>query len=298
MNYADFRNEVVTEVKARGFNDAFIRPVTKNNGVVLYGLVIRDEGVNISPTVYMEYYFQELENGVPFDVVVGNILKKYEEFKLEDNFDVSVFTDWNKAKERLVFKLVNAETNKKLLEEVPHIPYLDLAIVFQVEVGTTADGMGTVLVRNEHADKAWGGKTAEELYEVAKVNTPNIRGSYEESLDDIVKRHLPPELRGMGVVPETPQMTVLSNVDKTNGAGVILYPNKLQELADAQDSDLVVIPSSVHEVICMELDEENLDREYLDMLVQTVNADDLDAEDILSDHIYIYRREEGKLAVA
>ena len=284
MNYAEFQEAVVAEMNERGY-EAFVRSVEKNNGVVLQGLVVRSAGVNISPTIYLEYYYEKLEDGVSFDSIVDRIEEKYEEYKLNDNFDISVFTEWEKAETKLVYKLINASTNEALLKEVPHIMYLDLAIVFMVLLECNGE-FSSILVRNPHM-KHWD-KKPEELYEVAKENTPKLLNLFEKNLTEILKEQ--------GLVPEDFEdempLTLVSNQQKLYGAGAILYPQMLENLAAEKESDLVLIPSSVHEFLITPLSEE-MDEEYMNGLVNTVNTCEVEEEEVLSDHIYYFRRGDG-----
>ena len=60
--------------------------------------------------------------------------------------------------------MINAEKNSELLKDIPHIPYLDLAIVFEVliseemETGENA----TILIHHNHT-KLWN-TSLEEIY--------------------------------------------------------------------------------------------------------------------------------------
>ena len=92
-------------------------------------------------------------------------------------------------------------------------------------------------------------------------------------------------------------MTIVSNHQKVNGAAAILYPHILENLAGREESNLYVLPSSVHEVIILP---ETLvpDAEFLRGLVSEVNRTQLQAPEILSDNLYYYDRNEGKVRIA
>jgi len=48
-----------------------------------------------------------------------------------DRIDFALmFKDLEVAKTRIIYKLINKERNRELLEKAPHVEYLDLAIVF------------------------------------------------------------------------------------------------------------------------------------------------------------------------
>lgn len=86
----------------------------------------------------------------------------------------------------------------------------------------------------------------------------------------------------------------MSNPSKTNGAASILSP-ALKKIADINNCDLIIIPSSVNEVILMK--DGIMDREFLNKTISEVNADVVDPQEKLSDHAYVYRRESQKVEI-
>lgn len=82
------------------------------------------------------------------------------------------------------------------------------------------------------------------------------------------------------------------------GASVMLMPKEVfGPIAEELDADLIVLPSSVHEVIVMQLDEDRVDD--LRDTVRTINAasDVIRANEVLSNNVYAYRKDMGKLEV-
>jgi len=57
MKYEEFEKEIVENIEGRLSKEqsAVVKPVFKNNGIVLHGLVINNGRSNISPTIYLEY---------------------------------------------------------------------------------------------------------------------------------------------------------------------------------------------------------------------------------------------------
>ena len=70
----------------------------------------------------------------------------------------------------------------------------------------------------------------------------------------------------------------------------MLYPDVLKKLADAVDDDLVIIPSSIHEVLLLPERLAGTSRS-LNEMVQEVNRQGVEPIDRLSDHVYYFRRE-------
>ena len=87
---------------------------------------------------------------------------------------------------------------------------------------------------------------------------------------------------------------ILTNESRIHGATMILRESLLKELTVKFNSDLIVIPSSVHELLLVPiLDSYFFDKDMFDNMVQEVNQSQVDPVEVLSDHIYLYRRESG-----
>ncbi len=84
-------------------------------------------------------------------------------------------------------------------------------------------------------------------------------------------------------------MYVLTNTSRNFGAACITYPGVLKEFAREHNSDFYIIPSSVHEVILIL--GEQMSVEEMNLMVEEVNEREVDSIDVLSNHVYQYKRE-------
>lgn len=304
MTYLEFEEKIVEELN-RSLPEGtttMVKPVTKNNGVILHGLIINDGKCNISPTIYLNYYYKEVEKGCTIDVLVNQIIAHYEKFRKDTDFDISFFTSWDKVKDMIAYKLINMDKNKMLLEEVPHIKYLDLAIVFYcyipADMGVSEEGeSSSILIRNSHMEH-WG-VTVDDIYEVASNNTPLIHQAEIRNLGEIVSELMKNKgVEDMAIEDESFNsypMYVLTNKTKLFGACCVLYKEVLSKFAEKMQSNLYIIPSSTHEVLLVPATVD-CEPSYLTDLIQQVNATELDEEDILSDHVYYYNREADNIS--
>ena len=89
-------------------------------------------------------------------------------------------------------------------------------------------------------------------------------------------------------------MYVLTNEKRINGAGTIFYDGLLKKFADKIEKDLIIIPSSIHEVILIPSDNGITDEEVNEM-IDEVNENELETVEILSNHMYLYRRKEDRI---
>ena len=68
----------------------------------------------------------------------------------------------------------------------------------------------------------------------------------------------------------------------------------LKEFTQKFDSDLIIIPSSVHELLLVPVyDLSDADISFANEMVRTVNQEHLNPMEILSDHVYLYRKDTG-----
>ena len=298
MTFMEFSNEIVENLSAYtgDHRQISIREIRKNNGIILHGLLWQREKNNCSPTIYLENFYQKYQSGMEMTKIMMELIHAFEDYTPDHMIDMSFFTEYTHAKDKILLKLINYERNYSMLMDMPHIRYQDLAIVFYCRVQEVDGGM--IMIHNNHM-KMWQ-VTEQELYDRAIVNTPklcpvclsNLRSTVEEMLGEEEKAS---DLDGTAGEDE---MQVLTNQSKIFGAVSILYPDVLQNIAERIQRNLYVLPSSVHEVILLpERTGEKGTEESLAEIVKDVNSTVVDTEDILADSVYYYDRVKKSLSV-
>ena len=108
----------------------------------------------------------------------------------------------------------------------------------------------------------------------------------------------PQEIAEMMIAEIPPEQTmwVISNEKGINGAASMLYENELHELAESLESDLYILPSSVHEVIAVSSDMGS--PEMLAQMVVEVNMQEVSLDERLSNQVYHYDKDLRKLTLA
>lgn len=297
MNYQEFLTNIKTQLSLQidsNFSIA-IETFIKNNGTKLDGLIIQQPDLNVSPTIYLKPYYHRYLDGVSMEDICEDILTTYRENLPKKDFDISLFTDFHKASERIVMRLVSWEKNRELLKDIPHFRYLDLAVVFYCMLCSVEKGQGNILIRNEHM-KSWG-TTADTLRDVAVKNTKKLLPPELINMKDILQEHRPEYLEEVDDIDIN--MYILTNHFRTNGATVLLYDGLLDKLSGLLGRDLIILPSSIHEVILVPVEEKEITREMLDhytAMVKEVNEIELADEEILSGHAYYYCRRTGMVS--
>lgn len=286
--------------------------VRKNNGLILHGISIFDGREKITPTIYIEEFFRRYEKGQNADEIAEEILTLCRKGNLGVRFDIEGFIDFKKARERIVFKLINTAKNEELLKEIPSIPFLDLSMVFYYLLGEEKSCRASILIRNEHM-KNWGVDTAA-LYEAAKTNLPKLLPIETIDMKSMVRDLMKEQFKDIGSGEEEDildlmegaypggedtaglSMYVMTNRDKFFGAAGIACREELRQTAEELKSDLYILPSSVHEVILLPVTG-GIDPGQLKDMVRDVNRTQLSPEEVLSDCVYRYSREGREIRI-
>ncbi len=262
--------------------------IRKNNDVLYKGFVIQKQNSNVSPTIYMNSFFEMYKQGKSIGYIFEKVMEVYERGELKTSIDMSFFTDFEKIKDRVAFKVINAKRNKELLKNVPHVLFLDLAICFYYAFYNEELGDGMILIHNNHMEM-W--KTnVEGLMRLAQSNTKRLFPPLFMNLDTLLNDFCDEEL-DLSYVSD---LIVLTNRQKCLGAAGMLYPENLEYIADKMGGDLYIIPCSIHEVILLK-NQGKADWCSLHDMILEANTTQLLEEEILSDYPYYYSRIEKKL---
>lgn len=272
-----------------------LNKVKKNNNVYLTGLTIRDIRYNLFPTLYLENFYESYKEGKSIERICNKIVDIYQRDTIHDNLDFSFYTEFEKVKDRICYKLIGVDRNIELLKEIPHIVYMDMAICFFYAFENCKMGHGTVLIQNSHMEM-WG-TTTEMLLKLAQENTPRIYPASLCSMNGILMRLMEDtddeEERAFmsGLDASQIPMQILSNKNVGFGAACMIYPDLLKNISERQHKDFYILPSSVHEVILL-ADDGGQSPENLAAMVREINATQVEAEEVLSDSIYYYGRKD------
>lgn len=303
MDYDMFVQEIQAIVKQKMGKDFNVKLycVTKNNSVELDSLVLLKEGRNFVPNIYLKPYYEAYLNGTKMDDIANSLCSVYNNTLVpivREDFQYS----YEEMKPYIVFRLVNFNKNKRLLTMIPHMKYLDLAITFHCLVRDDEEGIGTIRITREHME-LWKADL-EEVYQLAVHNTKRIFPATIRSMEEVIMGMITPEINieteeysnellyqviGKPTEHKQNMMYILSNHKGINGATCMLYENTLREFAEKVKSDFYILPSSIHELILIPMDNK-INAEELTRMVQEVNQTQVEEEEVLSNHVYYYSK--------
>lgn len=266
-----------------------IQEIPKNNGVLLRGFTMIPKGAAVAPTIYLEEFYREHVKGVSLNRITDKIEKIYWEGCQTDTSVIDYFQQYDKVKDTLVLKLVSYERNAEFLEEVPHKKLLDLAMYVQSRMESKDFEHAVITIRHEHL-RMWN-VDMEEFFQQAFSNS--LQKEPEQLLG---MRELLSELQGdieVDSKAEGKELSALTNTSRINGAVVMFYPGALSRCAKVLDDDLIILPSSIHEVLLLGAKDVYIPE--LLRMVQEVNDTQVAQEDILSYVVYRYDRNKNIL---
>lgn len=280
MNYSRFKKKLVEGIKdylPEEFQDCTVEVemVPKVNGFKEALIISKPDCKDPTPTLYVDQMFDHyracnsmekvLKFAAEYYIYGVNYAKAMAEcmdVKGEDLGD-----------DKIIMMLVNRENNKKMLETMPHRDYMDLAIIYRVIMPLPDGSFNLASITDDMAERME--KDEEELFRLAVVNTQKI---------------LPPRRENVGEC-----VYVVTNEKRLIGAAVMLYDEQLKELADIAESDLYIVPSSIHEVMTVPV--YDADPDHLSEIIRDANKTILKETDVLSNSVYYYDRSSGSIDI-
>ena len=291
--YEEFRQEVVEQLKNRlGGVEIIDHSVTKNNGSVHDGIIIKSMDSNIQPIIYLDHFYDRYKDpDVDMCDIVEEIIESYRS-GMDDMIakqDYSNVLDFQYVKDKIIPVLVNREKNKDMLENCVHKNFLgDLAVYYKIRINDNAHITVTNMIFSNYT------VTEDVLYETA-IN--NVKDTYicENMIDLLMEMmDINPEDKEMmeemkACMPVEERMYAVSNRKRLFGATVMLNEEYMAALSEKY-GDIYIIPSSIHEILFISATGDEEQDMFLRGTIQNVNETVLDKEEYLSDHAYLYRK--------
>lgn len=173
-------------------------------------------------------------------------------------------------------RVINTERNREYLKGKPHRELLDLSIVYEVDVTDLVGSASATVLTDPVID--YLGLTEAELYVSANRNEKII---YDSLINFIYGEHMEEVKDAINLIVTTER--------KWYGACAILHKEVLSEIAEILNDDLIVCPSSVHEIVVLPA-KFTQDRAVMLNIVKSINATEVRPEDFLSDNVYYFDR--------
>ena len=264
-------NKIAEIIEEKGYK-AVVHEIPKGSTIKM-GISI-GEGT-VRPTIYPDQ-FEAFE--LSDDEIADKVIELYEKNKNKTpNFDTSNIMKLDYIKENAFVTV-----RRPIMDNSYTKAFLDMQLVLNVKVsGLEDDEFASYKVSKKQAEVI--GLT-EDIFDEAINNTRfSVR-----TMGEVVKSIAPDEeILDYGLY-------IVSNERRTQGAAAIYNMELFKSFADLIDSDLVIIPSSIHELIVVKYDS-GISIDGLNNMVKETNEIQVLPEEQLSDHVYIFNRSTNSL---
>lgn len=252
------------------------------------GYILKKKELAVAPVVYISPNVPDWWEGTDQEVA-----KKLQEFlKLEQMDEIEYFINHQIDRQYLLdhayFALVPGQQYEQMVNHDLVVDrWCDLAVRYLVLLPTfSEDAQGSIRVSNQMM--ATYGIEKEELIGAC------VRNMEQQVTMKLLQEEI---LRLEGMNPEDltpeekmfPDITIVTNVGISDGAGSILLPSVQKRLEQKYGSCFVVLPSSRHEVLVAPLTNGVQEAIFYQHMVKEANEATVNPEDFLSDHVYVYR---------
>lgn len=265
----------------------------KNNDTKRYGIVIKRTEGKVAPTVYIDHLYDDYINkkSTPEEIAlqIQAVVRGFDEY--EDKYR-SFSAELGDCRSRIIYRLVSLERNQAYLSGIPHLPFLNLAIIFSVVHQLSEEGLESVCITNE-LQKKWNISTRD-LYLLAAENTPKLLPANIDTMAHAMDSFCGNQDTQLDEPDKPiPHMFIVSNDYGINGAAVLLYENLVQKIAEKEQRNLYIVPSSIHEILIIP-ENNKTSLSHLSEMLNEVNNNHVREDEILSDRAYYYDRKEKK----
>lgn len=302
LNFEEFKQEVADNIKdylPDQYQDSMIHMQTvQKNNETLDAITITSPDSNMSPTIYLNSFFEQYEDGKPMEDIMQAIADIRVENEVDKSFDISRITDFEQVQDKIAPRVIGMEDNEELLANRPHAEMDDLAVTYCVMLGENENGSMSIPITNQLMEN-WG-VTQEELHDIALGNMEELTPTTFKSMNEVMAEMMLPQMieecggdreaaEAMlsAMIPDEDKMFVLSNEQKLNGAAALLDEKTMDMITEKVGEDFYILPSSVHELLVVPADA-GMELRDLEAMVQEVNATQVAPQDRLSDHVYQY----------
>lgn len=295
MSYPEFQEEILSVLKDMITEDIDVQPVQveKLNSCIRHGISFTKRGEMFSPTIYLEPFYRNYQNGESVAYLAEELFRCYKEETGQIPECIYRLDSYETARPNIFAKLIHIDENRNLLKDTPHEVFLDFAIVAYFEVNEAQIFKGSVLLKEHHLE-CWN-VSKEELLSNAIRHTRQEKGVWFMSMSEVLEELLFEQDEEL-IKRAQEGMFVLTNKEKYLGAFLAYFPDILYDISTKLKEDFYMLPASVHEWVIVPVSRVE-DEQFLITMVKDINDHEVLKEEVLSYNVYYYNMSSQKIHI-
>ncbi|MBE5949531.1 MAG: hypothetical protein E7261_10960 [Lachnospiraceae bacterium] len=299
--YSEFAQLLKTKLEQSSTRGLSFSKVLKNNDTLFDIVSVKD--TSLAPIVYLQEFFHSYKHGCNIEEITSKILQLLN--SQPNHFDVEIpnLASYATISANIFPVLVNLDLNRKRLKNIPYSVFLDLAVTYKIFQPIT-DGITGLIEINNTMISTWG-ISVEELHKTAMKNLRGIPFSCSTMSELLVKTvqdesEISSEELSDVTSADNPLLVLSAEQTYTNGATVLLSTDTFYEALNKyfpSVTTLLILPSSINEVLAIPYPEKESDISYFREVVQSANqSGNITPEEILNDkNLYCYNSKTNKI---
>lgn len=290
-----------SELEKRLEREVNIKEITKVNDLKLTGVEIKGDS-ELAPIFYLENY-NSCQN---MEELINKIISDYNEI-VNNSYDGIIISEniinKNYILENINFILVNKEWNEndELVSRDVDSTIENMKVFYCYEIYHNKEKRATLKVTKKMAETL--NISENELYEAALNNLKlnyNLT-SFERAVAGNINKNIKEVIDEVSMLSSMfgmLKMFILTNENYKNGAAQLLNNELLNDISIELESDLLIIPTSIDEVIIMPYEEVLKMEDDMDIsaLIEEVNNNCVQENLRLANNPFIYKGTEKQIS--
>lgn len=252
------------------------------------GYIVKKKELAIAPVVYISPNIPDWWEGS--DQEVAEKLQEFSKIEPMDGLEDFIHhkIDRQYLLDHVYFALVSGQKYEQMVNNDLLLDrWCDLAVKYSVSLPNFSEDERASIRISNHIMETYGIEK-EELIEACVRNMEQQVAVMSLKEQICTMAGIDPSELEEGE-SEFPEITVITNQGLLDGAGSILLPSVQKRMEQKYGSCFAILPSSRHEVLVAPLTDGVQEAIFYQKMVKEVNETQVDPEDFLSDHVYVYR---------
>ena len=280
--------------------EVVLTTVMKQNDVELTGVTVRVEGVSVSPTLYLNGYYEMFRDGSTYTDILEEVTDLFENAKPPQLKEEDI-VQFDRIKDRVFIRLADPEQNQEWLKGKVYHVEKGWAHVYGIRVDYPGSD-ASIMIQAEHLN---GWRVSADEVRVAAEENLYRENVWLKPMNDVLRSYLvgddedeplPLEIEEF-LDSSSPELYVLKTDRPCFGSNILLRKDVMRQVGMMFGGDYYILPSSQHEIIVLSV-KGAPSFEALQSMVREINETEVDPGDRLSDDLFYYDRERGRVMKA